>query len=60
MGHGHSAPELPEIKDEAGDSPRWLPLLGVGIFAVFLIWVILLHQPSASLSSGDESGEAQP
>ena len=24
-------PGLPEIRDEAGDSPKWLPLVGLGV-----------------------------
>ena len=27
--HAHPAPGIPEVKDEAGDSPTWLPKLGV-------------------------------
>ena len=27
-------PQLPTIVDEAGDSPAWLPWLGVGLFCL--------------------------
>lgn len=40
MSHAHTPPELPEIVDEAGDTPRWVPLLGAALFvlAVALVW----------------------
>jgi hypothetical protein len=40
MSHAHTPPELPEITDEAGETPRWVPMLGAALFAlaVALIW----------------------
>ena len=40
MSHAHTPPELPEITDEAGDTPSWVPMLGAALFvlAVALIW----------------------
>lgn len=29
-------PGLPEIQDEAGDTPRWVPWLGLALFAVLV------------------------
>jgi hypothetical protein len=29
-------PALPEVYDEAGDSPRWVPALGAGLFIMFV------------------------
>lgn len=34
MGHAHTPPELPEVSDEAGDTPRWVPLLGLVLFVL--------------------------
>lgn len=28
-GHAHPPPGLPEVKDEAGDTPSWVPKLGI-------------------------------
>ena len=30
-------PALPEVYDEAGDSPRWVPALGAGLFILFAV-----------------------
>ncbi len=40
MSETKEPPRLPEIKDEAADSPRWLPWIGfalVGLLALALI-----------------------
>jgi hypothetical protein len=46
-------PSLPEIYDEAGKSPRWLPLLGIGLLVLLVAALasrFLLHPapPSAA------------
>jgi hypothetical protein len=43
MGHGNQPPSIPEVKDEAGNSPSWLPLLGGGLFALFVAWIVYSH-----------------
>ncbi len=44
-GHHHDGPPgLPEITDEAGDSPKWLPLLGLGLFALVAVLVVARSQ----------------
>jgi hypothetical protein len=43
MGHESTPPELPEIRDEAANSPRWLPWLGIGLFVLFAGWLVLTH-----------------
>lgn len=51
--HKH-APGLPEIVDEAPDTPAWVPALGIGLFAVAAIAVAIrlawidAHPPSAA------------
>ncbi len=51
MGHAHTPPELPEITDEAGDSPKWLPGLGLALFVVAALGITLCH--------GDSGGEGE-
>lgn len=43
MGHGNHPPAIPEVKDEAGASPSWLPLLGLGLFALFVAYIVYSH-----------------
>lgn len=37
MPESNPPPALPEVYDEAGDSPRWVPALGAGLFVVFAV-----------------------
>ncbi len=39
--HGQ-APTLPEIHDEAGDSPMSLPLLGLGLFLGYVSLMVVM------------------
>ncbi|MFW5924581.1 MAG: hypothetical protein ACOCV4_00330 [Myxococcota bacterium] len=48
--HHAAPPGLPEIRDEAGDTPSWVPLLGVGLL------VALLAVFGAQLWLGDDEG----
>jgi|GEM_PF-6912472 len=57
MGHAHTPPELPEITDEAGDSPTWLPLLGVLLFALGIGSVVYCHMTCTETET-DTSEEA--
>ena len=36
--HAHG-PQLPVVVDEAGDSPKWLPWLGIGLFCLIALLV---------------------
>jgi hypothetical protein len=50
----HHAPGLPEIHDEAADTPMWLPMLGLAIFAIvalFLITRAAVEDASAELEA---------
>jgi hypothetical protein len=53
MGHAHTPPELPEIVDEAGDSPSWLPWLGVGLFVLAGLGIFLCHGEGHSAAADD-------
>ena len=35
----HPAPRIPEVVDEAGASPKWLPWLGIGLFCLIALLV---------------------
>jgi hypothetical protein len=39
MSHDQHGPRLPEIVDEAPDTPAWVPALGLGLFAMITIVV---------------------
>jgi len=55
MGHSSTPPQLPEIADEAGDTPRWVPLLGIILFVIGTSLVFVCHHGS----SADESLDGQ-
>jgi hypothetical protein len=58
MGHAHTPPELPEITDEAGDSPKWLPGLGLALFVLAAVSIALSHGRSGE-EAGVEAGTTQ-
>jgi hypothetical protein len=60
MGHAHSAPELPEVTDEAADTPKWVPLLGVALFVLAVAGIVMGHcsNPNAE-GEGDVAADAQ-
>jgi hypothetical protein len=37
----HPPPGIPEVHDEAGDTPSWVPRLGVALGVVFVALVAL-------------------
>ena len=54
MAEHHHEPyrgEFPEVHDEAGDSPRWLPALGFAILFVFSLFIAY-----RSATSSEEPG----
>ena len=62
-GHAHPPPGIPEVKDEAGDTPPWVPKLGVllGVVVAALIALsIVLEQRAESddAPAADEETEA--
>ncbi len=36
-------PQLPEIADEAADTPSWVPRLGLAVFLVCALWFVWQH-----------------
>ena len=54
--HAHPAPGLPEIRDEAANTPGWMPVLGIVLLVGFLATIFLT---SKLAPGGDEpAGEA--
>jgi hypothetical protein len=58
----NASPTLPEVYDEAGKSPGWVPALGVGLFLLFALVVgarYFTHKavpPTAADKASDTSG----
>jgi hypothetical protein len=59
MSHSKSPPSLPQIVDEAGDSPRWLPLLGAFVFALLAFMVFFAAWSDSRHSAGDPAAMAR-
>ena len=59
MSHDKHAPQLPEIQDEAPDTPGWVPALGLGLFALITIMLaIRLAWTEANPVAKDAGAEA--
>lgn len=56
-GHAHPPPGIPEVKDEAGDSPPWLPKLGVGLAVAVLLAFMLMRVLSPTPAADDGAAE---
>jgi hypothetical protein len=54
MGHAET-PKIPEVTDEAGDSPKWLPALGAVLFVLAVGSLLYTH-----LVSDDTGGSDAP
>lgn len=59
MSHAHTPPQLPEVTDEAGDSPRWLPWLGVALFVLMVAYVWWSHRQHEAVEAGDTAPAAE-
>lgn len=60
--HAHPPPGLPEVKDEAGDTPPWVPKLGVvvvlGLIGL-LVYAFAPLQAATDTPAADEQTEAE-
>ncbi|HEX7479901.1 MAG TPA: hypothetical protein VF331_19015 [Polyangiales bacterium] len=43
MSHEKHAPTLPQVTDEAANTPNWVPALGFGLFALFALLFAVRH-----------------
>jgi type VI protein secretion system component VasF len=59
MSHANHPPELPEVTDEAGDTPSWVPLLGVVLFALTVAYIWWAHRQHDALVEGTGVGAAE-
>lgn len=56
MHESSKAPEIPEIVDEAANTPWWVPVLGAALLALFALLFVV-----AQASDGEEKpGKAAP
>jgi len=56
-GQAHPPPGIPEVKDEAGDTPPWVPKLGVAL-AVILVGLIALSVALGDKAAPDDAPAA--
>jgi hypothetical protein len=61
--HAHPPPGLPEVKDEAGDTPSWVPKLGVvvvlGLIGLLVYAFAPLQAPASDAPAAHEQTEAE-
>lgn len=59
----HRPGELPEIRDEAADTPMWVPAVGLALLivaAVFIVWQSASARQEAEAAAQEQGvGEAQ-
>lgn len=66
--HHDGPPGLPEVIDEAGDTPKWVPITGLGLLALIAILFVIRAQlpadetaPAAKVEAGaDEAAAEEP
>lgn len=61
--HSHDEPDvpgLPQIQDEAADTPMWLPATGLALLAVMVLMLVyhVSKGPEAEATEGDVAAEA--
>ncbi len=53
-GHHHDGPPtLPEVTDEAGNTPTWVPLTGIGLLALIAVVIVFRAQLAADAPAVD-------
>jgi hypothetical protein len=59
----HAHPPMPAIHDEASDTPTWLPLTGVALFVVMVIFALaraaLAPAPDAAVTDEQYAGQGE-
>jgi hypothetical protein len=60
MSHAHTPPELPDVTDEAGDTPSWVPMLGLVIFVLSVGYIWWAHHRSEAIEADGQAQAAQP
>jgi hypothetical protein len=57
MSHSNQPPGLPEIVDEAGDTPNWVPLVGLAL-VVMVALLIAVRQATGGGEADQPAGAA--
>lgn len=63
MSGSKQPPHLPEIVDEAGETPRWVPWLGLALLGVFVLLLVARQVTSARdelPGTGEPAAAAEP
>jgi hypothetical protein len=57
MSDSKEAPRLPDVTDEAGESPTWVPLLGLALLCLAALWIAarqsMPHDEKAAANAAD-------
>ena len=61
--HAHDEPDvpgLPQIQDEAADTPMWLPATGLALLAILVLMLVyhVSKGPETEATEGDVAAEA--
>lgn len=60
-GHHHDGPPtLPEVTDEAGNTPTWVPLTGLGLLALIAVLIVFRAQNGAEEPATDTAATEAP
>jgi hypothetical protein len=61
MAQSNPPPSLPEVVDEAGNSPRWVPALGLGLFLLLagLAALSFMRHPASQPTAAPTTEQAE-
>lgn len=57
MGDANQVPTLPDVQDEAGDTPMWVPAMGVAVLFVLAVWAVWPSSPDTAPPAAAPAGE---
>ncbi len=60
MSHSHHAPSLPDVTDEAPNTPNWVPALGFGLFALIALMIAVRYAVNDSANAAAPAADAAP
>jgi hypothetical protein len=58
--HHDGPPTLPVVTDEAGDTPTWVPLTGLLLFAVIAVLIVFRSQTATDEAPAAEAADTAP
>jgi hypothetical protein len=59
MSHANTPPTLPTVVDEAGDSPNWVPVLGLALFALVSLLVAIQFASQENTQTAQDTAEPE-